>query len=93
MGEPDPVVDTVGETEPDVDTVGDVVTVSLGEGVAEPEREVVGLGELEPVVEDVGDGELHTLFVVTVHANVSTPLPDDEPQSVQVRQEPCPGEF
>ena len=92
MGEPDPVVDTVGETEPDVDTVGDVVTVSLGEGVAEPEREVVGLGEPEPVVEDVGDGELHTVSDVVVQDEVTIPLPGLEPQVEQAIHEICPGD-
>ena len=92
MGEPDPVVDTVGETEPDVDTVGDVVTVSLGEGVAEPEREVVGLGEPEPVVEDVGDGELHTVSDVVVQDKATIPLPGLEPQVEQVRHKVCPGD-
>jgi len=43
--EPEPEGDTVGEPEPVVDTVGDVVTVSLGEGVAELDRERVGVAE------------------------------------------------
>jgi len=37
--ETDPVVETVGDPEPVVDTVGDVVTVTLGEAVAEFERD------------------------------------------------------